>query len=101
MESSLYGLKRIYFGGFFIRGRHSTNVYSLPLPPPFALLHSSPWNLYFIILSSFSCLPSHFSSSYFTFFWIVTMDMITFAVDYWGKGEIEALFLRHEGYIGK
>jgi pantothenate kinase len=28
------------------------------------------------------------------------MDKITLAVDYWGKGEIDALFLRHEGYIG-
>lgn len=28
------------------------------------------------------------------------MDTITFAVDYWGKGLIEALFLRHEGFIG-
>eukprot|EP00048_Salpingoeca_helianthica_P002434 m.57211 g.57211 ORF g.57211 m.57211 type:complete len:815 (-) comp12096_c0_seq1:53-2497(-) len=52
LNARLYGLKRIYFGGFFIRGRP------------------------------------------------MTMNKITLAVDYWGKGEIDALFLRHEGYIG-
>ncbi|VDK58075.1 unnamed protein product [Anisakis simplex] len=54
--ATLYGkqhqVKRIYFGGYFIR-KH-------PL----------------------------------------TMRTISYAVNYWSKGEIEALFLKHEGYIG-
>ncbi|EGD82050.1 pantothenate kinase 4 [Salpingoeca rosetta] len=29
-----------------------------------------------------------------------TMHMITQAVAYWGRGDISALFLRHEGYVG-
>ncbi|KAJ3694314.1 hypothetical protein LUZ60_009794 [Juncus effusus] len=47
-----YGLKRIFFGGFFIRGH------------------------------------------------AYTMDTISFAVHFWSKGEMEAMFLRHEGYLG-
>uniref|UniRef100_A0A915BAV7 Pantothenate kinase n=2 Tax=Parascaris univalens TaxID=6257 RepID=A0A915BAV7_PARUN len=54
--ATLYGkqheVKRIYFGGYFIR-KHP-----------------------------------------------ITMRTISFAVNYWSKGEIEALFLKHEGYIG-
>lgn len=30
----------------------------------------------------------------------ITMRTISFAVNYWSKGHIEASFLRHEGYIG-
>eukprot|EP00051_Salpingoeca_urceolata_P010400 m.127229 g.127229 ORF g.127229 m.127229 type:complete len:335 (-) comp16699_c0_seq3:931-1935(-) len=29
-----------------------------------------------------------------------TMAAITFAVKYWGQGKLQALFLRHEGYLG-
>ncbi|XP_019152535.1 PREDICTED: pantothenate kinase 2 isoform X2 [Ipomoea nil] len=47
-----YGLKRIFFGGFFIRGH------------------------------------------------AYTMDTISFAVNFWSKGEAEAMFLRHEGFLG-
>ncbi|KAL5701515.1 pantothenate kinase [Ranunculus cassubicifolius] len=47
-----YGLKRIFFGGFFIRGH------------------------------------------------AYTMDTISLAVQYWSKGNIEAMFLRHEGFLG-
>ncbi|RAL41205.1 hypothetical protein DM860_017754 [Cuscuta australis] len=47
-----YGLKRIFFGGFFIRGH------------------------------------------------AYTMDTISFAVQFWSKGEAEAMFLRHEGFLG-
>jgi len=46
------GLKRIFFGGFFIRGH------------------------------------------------AYTMDTISFAVDYWSKGQSKAMFLRHEGFLG-
>jgi len=46
------GLKRVFFGGYFIR--------------------------------------SH------TF----TMDIISFAIDFWSKGEMQALFMRHEGFLG-
>jgi type II pantothenate kinase len=46
------GLKRIFFGGFFIRGH--------------------PY----------------------------TMDTISFAINFWSKGELSALFLRHEGFLG-
>lgn len=47
-----YGLKRVFFGGFFIRGH------------PF------------------------------------TMDTISFSINFWSKGEMQALFLRHEGFLG-
>ncbi|KAF9667873.1 hypothetical protein SADUNF_Sadunf15G0068500 [Salix dunnii] len=47
-----FGLKRIFFGGFFIRGH------------------------------------------------AYTMDAISFAVHFWSKGEAQAMFLRHEGFLG-
>ncbi|XP_057738408.1 pantothenate kinase 2-like [Arachis stenosperma] len=47
-----FGLKRIFFGGFFIRGH------------------------------------------------AYTMDTISFAVQFWSKGEAQAMFLRHEGFLG-
>lgn len=47
-----FGLKRIFFGGFFIRGH------------------------------------------------AYTMDTISFAVDFWSKGDAKAMFLRHEGFLG-
>ncbi|KAK1268032.1 Pantothenate kinase 2 [Acorus gramineus] len=46
-----YGLKRIFFGGFFIRGH------------------------------------------------AYTMDSISFAVHFWSKGQAQAMFLRHEGFL--
>ncbi|KAL5723805.1 pantothenate kinase [Ranunculus cassubicifolius] len=46
------GLKRIFFGGFFIRGH--------------------------------AC----------------TMDIMSKALHYWSKGKVQALFLRHEGFLG-
>ncbi|XP_076453588.1 4'-phosphopantetheine phosphatase-like [Babylonia areolata] len=30
----------------------------------------------------------------------LTMHTIGFAINYWSKGEVQALFLRHEGYLG-
>ncbi|XP_061197383.1 4'-phosphopantetheine phosphatase-like [Saccostrea echinata] len=30
----------------------------------------------------------------------LTMHTISYAINYWSKGEIQALFLRHEGYLG-
>ncbi|XP_043703868.1 pantothenate kinase 2-like isoform X2 [Telopea speciosissima] len=47
-----FGIKRIFFGGFFIRGH------------------------------------------------AYTMDTISFAVHFWSKGEAQAMFLRHEGFLG-
>ncbi|GFP92357.1 pantothenate kinase 2 [Phtheirospermum japonicum] len=47
-----FGLKRIFFGGFFIRGH------------------------------------------------AYTMDTISFAVHFWSKGQAQAMFLRHEGFLG-
>nr|KJB50224.1 hypothetical protein B456_008G159500 [Gossypium raimondii] len=47
-----FGLKRIFFAGFFIRGH------------------------------------------------AYTMDTISVAVNFWSKGEAEAMFLRHEGFLG-
>ncbi|KAK4264336.1 hypothetical protein QN277_025532 [Acacia crassicarpa] len=47
-----FGLKRIFFGGFFIRGH------------------------------------------------AYTMDTISFAVQFWSKGTAQAMFLRHEGFLG-
>ncbi|XXG63107.1 hypothetical protein AAC387_Pa05g1368 [Persea americana] len=29
-----------------------------------------------------------------------TMDMISDAIDYWSKGQVQAMFLRHEGFLG-
>ncbi|CAH1781675.1 unnamed protein product [Owenia fusiformis] len=52
LNAKLHGLKKIYFGGYFIRGHP------------------------------------------------MTMHTITFAINYWSKGDIHALFLRHEGYLG-
>eukprot|EP00794_Sanderia_malayensis_P002842 gene2842-3287_t len=52
LYAQLHGLKRLFFGGFFIRGH--------PL----------------------------------------SMHSITFAVNFFSKGEQKALFLRHEGYLG-
>jgi len=52
LNAQRYGVKRIYFGGFFIRG--------------------SPY----------------------------TMETISFAIRFWSKGEQDALFLRHEGFLG-
>uniref|UniRef100_A0A5K3EWZ9 4'-phosphopantetheine phosphatase n=2 Tax=Mesocestoides corti TaxID=53468 RepID=A0A5K3EWZ9_MESCO len=46
------GVRRILFGGFFIRGHR------------------------------------------------LTMEVISFAVNYWSQGEMKAMFLRHEGYLG-
>lgn len=47
-----YGLKRIFFGGFFIRGH------------------------------------------------AYTMDTMSFAIRFWSKGQAQAMFLRHEGFLG-
>jgi len=52
MTAVKHGLKRIFFGGYFIRGH------------------------------------------------AYTMNTISFAVDYWSKGEMKAMFLRHEGFLG-
>lgn len=52
LVASLLGLKRVYFGGSYIRGHVST------------------------------------------------MDNISYAIDYWSKGQMQALFLRHEGFLG-
>ncbi|XP_053403677.1 4'-phosphopantetheine phosphatase-like [Mercenaria mercenaria] len=52
LHAKLHSLKKIYFGGYFIRGH--------PL----------------------------------------TMHTITYAINFWSKGEIQSLFLRHEGYLG-
>ncbi|MNE98918.1 Fumble [compost metagenome] len=30
----------------------------------------------------------------------VTMHSISYAIDYWSKGGMQALFLKHEGYLG-
>ncbi|XP_078695396.1 4'-phosphopantetheine phosphatase-like isoform X1 [Branchiostoma floridae x Branchiostoma belcheri] len=52
LYAQLHGLKKIYFGGFFIRGHP------------------------------------------------VTMHTITYAINFWSRGTLQALFLRHEGYLG-
>ncbi|XP_064423775.1 4'-phosphopantetheine phosphatase [Latimeria chalumnae] len=52
LYTKLHDLKRVYFGGFFIRGHP------------------------------------------------VTMHAITYSINFFTKGEVQALFLRHEGYLG-
>ncbi|XP_048762639.1 4'-phosphopantetheine phosphatase-like isoform X2 [Ostrea edulis] len=46
----------------------------------------------------------HLNKIYFGGYFIrghpITMHTITYAINYWSKGEIKALFLRHEGYLG-
>ncbi|XP_077987718.1 4'-phosphopantetheine phosphatase-like [Glandiceps talaboti] len=52
LYANLHRMKKVYFGGYFIRGQQ------------------------------------------------VTMNTITFAINYWSKGEVQGLYLRHEGYLG-
>ncbi|XP_010932471.1 pantothenate kinase 1 [Elaeis guineensis] len=52
LVAALLGLKRVFFGGSYIRGHAST------------------------------------------------MDNISYAIDYWSKGQMQAIFLRHEGFLG-
>eukprot|EP00090_Calanus_glacialis_P034823 TRINITY_DN5891_c0_g1_i1.p1 TRINITY_DN5891_c0_g1~~TRINITY_DN5891_c0_g1_i1.p1 ORF type:complete len:780 (-),score=227.21 TRINITY_DN5891_c0_g1_i1:391-2730(-) len=52
LYAMLHKIKRIYFGGFFLRHRP------------------------------------------------VSLHTISFAINYWSKGEVQANFLRHEGYLG-
>jgi pantothenate kinase len=39
-------------------------------------------------------------SGYFIRGHLSTMQKLTFAIHFWSKGEMKALFLRHEGYLG-
>ncbi|KAG6473224.1 hypothetical protein ZIOFF_067137 [Zingiber officinale] len=52
LVAALLGLKRVFFGGSYIRGHPST------------------------------------------------MDNISYAINYWSKGQMEATFFRHEGFLG-
>ncbi|KAJ2852220.1 hypothetical protein IWW36_000361 [Coemansia brasiliensis] len=52
LNAQLHGIRRIYFGGYFIRGH--------PL----------------------------------------TMHTLSYAINFWSKGQMSALFLRHEGFLG-
>ncbi|KAJ1860635.1 hypothetical protein LPJ73_001298 [Coemansia sp. RSA 2703] len=52
LNAQLHGIRRIYFGGYFIRGH-----------PP-------------------------------------TMHTLSYAIDFWSRGQMRALFLRHEGFLG-
>jgi len=52
LNAKRYGLRRIFFGGFFIRGH------------------------------------------------AYTMEIISYAIKFWSQGEMSALFLRHEGFLG-
>lgn len=52
LNAKRYGISRLFFGGFFIRGH--------------------PY----------------------------TMDVISYAIRFWSKGEMHACFLRHEGFLG-
>jgi type II pantothenate kinase len=31
---------------------------------------------------------------------LFSLHTISFAINYWSKGEVQATFLRHEGYLG-
>lgn len=52
LNAKRYGLRRIFFGGFFIRGH------------------------------------------------AYTMEIISYAIKFWSQGEMRAMFLRHEGFLG-
>ncbi|CAI5955479.1 unnamed protein product [Closterium sp. NIES-64] len=68
-----YNLKRIFFGGFFIRG-HAYTMDTISFAIKFWL---------------FKCGHAY------------TMDTISFAIKFWSKGEKQAMFLRHEGSKGE
>jgi type II pantothenate kinase len=48
--------------------------------------------------------PHGIKRIYFSGFFIrghpITMNTLSYAIDYWSKGTMKALFLRHEGYLG-
>lgn len=48
--------------------------------------------------------PHGIQNIYFSGFFIrghpVTMNTLSYAINYWSKGNMKALFLRHEGYLG-
>lgn len=52
LNAKRYGISRVFFGGFFIRGH------------------------------------------------LYTMNVISYAIRFWSKGEMAAMFLRHEGFLG-
>jgi type II pantothenate kinase len=70
MNAEKYGLKRIYFGGCFIRGLY--NLLSTRV---------SPTNLLF--------LTGH----------ATTIATLSYAIRFWSKGSMRAMFLRHEGFL--
>jgi bifunctional damage-control phosphatase, subfamily II, fusion protein len=41
-----------------------------------------------------------FFGGFFTRGHLYTMNVISFAIRFWSKGEMSALFLRHEGFLG-
>ncbi|XP_067943984.1 4'-phosphopantetheine phosphatase-like [Watersipora subatra] len=58
-------------------------------------------------IAQIACLQAEVHSiqrMYFGGFFIrghsLTMDAISYAINYWAKGKVKAMFLRHEGYLG-
>ncbi|CAB3381568.1 Hypothetical predicted protein [Cloeon dipterum] len=45
-------------------------------------------------------MPRIYFGGYFLRGHPLSMHSISFAINYWGRGEVQALFLRHEGYLG-
>lgn len=84
LNAQAHGLKRIYFGGCFIRG---TRIILQPLSGPSSLLRTR--------LSSELTVLLYYSTGH-----PITMNTLSYAINFWSKGTIKALFLRHEGYLG-
>lgn len=72
LNAQQHGLKRIYFGGCFIRGNKSWCLKSSPALLMCGVLLGHP----------------------------ITMNTLSYAINFWSGGEMKALFLRHEGHLG-
>lgn len=72
LNAQQHGIKRIYFGGCFIRGNHKLQAICM----------------------------IHLTNSYLLVGHPITMNSLSYAINFWSKGEMKALFLRHEGHLG-
>lgn len=110
LYAKLHNLSRVYFGGFFIRGHpvtmhtitYSINFFTKARPT--ALQTETP-NIPLLIQLCFVFSPSFSLISLVPNCWSAELDnckpdfnVIDFVWSH--QGEVQALFLRHEGYLG-
>ena len=79
LYAMLHKVKNIYFGGFFLR--YTTEFLSLKAHQIVCIFCTIFANAYY----------RHHP---------VSLHTISYAVNFWSKGEVKANFLRHEGYLG-